>query len=294
MVMLKNPGLPSAQPRASKALALIAVVGLGVLPACGEEKQGGGGKPATLPVEVAGSGKDASIEAPKSVPGGLVEVQLKNSGKKPHDAQLIRIDGDHTIEEALRTIERSQEGGPLPPWLHAAGGVATTPPGASRSSTQALPAGNYYLVDTEATEGFSDAPTAELKVEGGEAGAQPPSAPASITARDYSFTTSGLKAGKNAITFENTGKEPHHVVVAPLKPGKTLDDVRKFAREEKGPPPIDEKSTQSTTVLDGGTKQVTELELKKPGKYALLCFITDRAGGPPHVEKGMAAEATIR
>lgn len=118
--------------------------------------------------------------------------------------------------------------------------------------------------------------------------------PASITARDYSFTTSGLKAGKNAITFENTGKEPHHVVVAPLKPGKTLDDVRKFAREEKGPPPIDEKSTQSTTVLDGGTKQVTELELKKPGKYALLCFITDRAGGPPHVAKGMAAEATIR
>lgn len=69
MVMLKNPGLPSAQARGSKALALTAVVGLGVLPACGEEKQGGGGKPATLPVEVTGSGKDARLEAPKSVPG---------------------------------------------------------------------------------------------------------------------------------------------------------------------------------------------------------------------------------
>ena len=32
----------------------------------------------------------------------------------------------------------------------------------------------------------------------------------------------------------------------------------------------------------------------KPGKYALLCFISDRQGGPPHIAKGMITEATVR
>jgi hypothetical protein len=34
-----------------------------------------------------------------------------------------------------------------------------------------------------------------------------------------------------------------------------------------------------TAVLDGGTTQVTDLRLNK-GKYALVCFIQDRKGGP--------------
>ena len=141
--------------------------------------------------------------------------------------------------------------------------------------------------------------TASLEVAGGGGGA-PPSAPASIRASEYAFATAGLKAGRNRVTFENTGKEPHHAVIAPLRPGKTLADVRKFAREEgdedresSGPPPLDFEKTQATTVFDGGMKQVTELDLE-PGKYALLCFITDRKGGPPHVAKGMVAEATVR
>jgi hypothetical protein len=45
--------------------------------------------------------------------------------------------------------------------------------------------------------------------------------------------------------------------------------------------------------LDGGEEQLTEVDLK-PGNYALMCFIPDRAGGPPHVAKGMISGATVR
>ena len=45
-------------------------------------------------------------------------------------------------------------------------------------------------------------------------------------------------------------------------------------------------------MIDGGTKQVAQLELRK-GKYALVCFIADRAGGPPHVAKGMLQEVAV-
>ncbi|MDQ4129751.1 MAG: hypothetical protein M3133_01975 [Actinomycetota bacterium] len=46
-------------------------------------------------------------------------------------------------------------------------------------------------------------------------------------------------------------------------------------------------------MIDGGVKQLVKLDLAK-GSYALLCFSPDRAGGPPHVAKGMASEAVVR
>ena len=45
-------------------------------------------------------------------------------------------------------------------------------------------------------------------------------------------------------------------------------------------------------MLDGGREQIDELELVA-GRYALVCFLTDRAGGPPHVAQGMVSELTI-
>ena len=128
-------------------------------------------------------------------------------------------------------------------------------------------------------------------------------APASrIDAVDYSFTTSGLKAGQAEVAFDNKGKEPHFVVGLPIKPGKTIEDVKKSIAEEgeggeappEGEDPVDENdpSAFDTAVFDGGGKQVLSLELKK-GKYALLCFVPDRAGGPPHVAKGMISEAVV-
>ena len=47
-----------------------------------------------------------------------------------------------------------------------------------------------------------------------------------------------------------------------------------------------------TSIIDGGESLVTDLELQK-GKYAFVCFIQDRAGGPPHVAKGMIQEIAV-
>jgi hypothetical protein len=82
----------------------------------------------------------------------------------------------------------------------------------------------------------------------------------------------------------------------PYRPGATLGAVRKaFGRQQSGvEPPLDFEHTSYTARIGGGTKQITELDLDKPGKYALLCFVSDRKGGPPHVAQGMIAEATVR
>ena len=65
-----------------------------------------------------------------------------------------------------------------------------------------------------------------------------------------------------------------------------------FLKEEKGEPPFSEEGGFDTAIVEGGTEQAFGANLK-PGKYALVCFIADRAGGPPHVAKGMVSEATV-
>jgi hypothetical protein len=282
IAQLKNKGF-------SLVIALVAAAL--IASGCGGDDGEKAAKPQKLSVGVTERGKDraARLSVPTSVRAGVVTVQLTNTGKLPHSAGLIRLDGDHTPEEVLKLIKR--EGGPIPAWIHAAGGVQEVRPGASGTATQRLIAGNYFVLDD--AEGVTPA-VARFRVTDGEAGGDLPEAPAKIEAREYSFTASGLKPGENTIEFENLGRELHHVVAARIKPGATLADVRKAFQQEEGEPPLDFESAGSTQVLDGGASQVAELNLPKPGKYALLCFVQDRKGGPPHVAKGMVTETTVR
>jgi plastocyanin len=136
---------------------------------------------------------------------------------------------------------------------------------------------------------------ATFKAEGEAGDGELPEAAATIEAYEYGFRVSGLTVGKNTIEFSNTGKEPHHVIAAPYLPGATLAAVRRaFRREGGGEPPLDFENVVNSARIDGGEKQITELDLDEPGKYALLCFVSDREGGPPHVALGMVAEATVR
>jgi hypothetical protein len=276
-------------------LAVVAVLGLAGA-GCGsdddEGDSGGGGgeqsaKPSKLAIEVSGSSKKPTITVPKSVQGGVVEIELTNSAKGDHGAQLIGVKGGHTPQEALAAGEAWGENGkPLPDWLSIAGGVGSVPSGKSASATQELAPGKYVVFDIDTNA------NAELEVTGDSGSGELASDGGTIDATEYQFTSTGLKAGNNRVLFQNTGGQPHFIAGIGLKPGSTIADVRKFFKTEKGEPPIDESRNFNTAVLDGGGKQSVDLELEQ-GKYALLCFVPDREGGPPHVVKGMISEAVV-
>jgi hypothetical protein len=263
------------------SLAVALAAGL-VASGCGgdDEKTS---EPQRLSVGVTEQGKDkpARISVPSAVKAGLVTVELKNTGKQPHTAGLIRVDGDQTEQDITKVI--TSEGGPIPGWIHAAGGVAEVEPGATGTATQRLVPGTYYVLDD--AEGVETA-FGKFEVTEGDEGGDLPEAAANIEARDYSFTATGLETGRNSVEIVNVGKEIHHVIMAPIKSGATIEDVQRAFQQEQGEPPLDFENGDSTQALDGGFSQVTDVELRKPGKYALLCFIQDRKGGPPHVAKG--------
>ncbi len=252
-------------------------------------------KPAPLAITVRPVGaKGAEYAVPATVKGGVVTITVSNTSKLPREAQLIRVDGDQTADDVERAVEA--EGAPTPSWLHASGGVTAVKPNGTAKATVKLNPGTHYLIDTSDPD-FEGTPAkiASFTVTAGDSQAKLPSVAAQITASEYDFEAANLQAGTNQVRFQNTGTEVHHAILFPLLGDATIADAEKFFKTEgkpSGPPPLDFENGASMTALDGGTDQVADLTLKS-GRYAAVCFITDRAGGPPHFVKGQIAELSV-
>ena len=241
---------------------------------------------------VSGGADDTEFKGPKSVPSGTVALTLTNDGDAPHSLQLIRADGDYTEDEVFEELGKAVEGEAVAEWFSPSSGVMSVEPGESRTTTTVLEPGMYWGIDDESGDPVKSARVA-FEVTEGEGGGELPAADATITATDFAFATDGLKAGTSKVLFENDGEEWHHVVAAPLEGETTVDDVKAYFQQEKpeGPPPFNPEGV-STAIIPGGASEVSDLTLN-PGRYALMCFISNRAGGPPHVALGMIEEAEV-
>jgi plastocyanin len=244
-------------------------------------------QPSRLAIELGGTKKSPSFTVPKSVKGGTVRIEFKNSLEGEHSAQIVSAEDGHTPHEALKAGNAWGNGGkPLPDWVVLAGGLGDVPQGETASVTQELAPGSYLVAD------LSSGASATFEVTPGSDGAEAPAPAATIKATEYSFETDGLEAGRNEVLFDNAGGEPHFVAAVGLKDGKTIDEARRFFQTEKGAPPFDESRSFSTALVDGGQSQSVDLDLEA-GRYVLLCWVPDRKGGPPHVAKGMISEVTV-
>ena len=297
-----------------RSVAALAAVGAGgFVIACGdddEEKRPAAAKPAAFAIKATADGKKKALEFPASVKSGLVTMTLTNSDTVPRSAGIVRLVGDHSVDDFLEAVESEEEGFPIPNWIEDGGGVSTVEPGETASVTQVLAPGRYAITDDETAGGEGEGPShaergakGEFTVTGPASDADLPAQPATLTAidrgdgknKEYGFEFEGLKAGTNQVRFENTGQELHHAVMFPINQGKTFEDVTAAFTSDgppQGPPPVDFDKAFHTQVIDGGIAQNIELDLQ-PGSYAVVCFIQDRKGGKPHVAQCMIAELTI-
>jgi hypothetical protein len=283
----------------------VSVLALLALAACGSSSTGkskGAAKtrsvsktPPVVDVTAGGANGTWSFQFPPTITGGVITMRLHNtSASDSHDLQLVRADGAHTADEIKAVV--TKDGVPIPDWLHAAGGVGDTAPGQTSEATFRLPAGHYFYFCTDDTNGTKHAMNGmfgELDVTG-NSGAALPAPTAHVNASEYKFDTSGLKAGDNLVEFKNTGAQLHMVLAAPMQPGKTLADVKTAmsANDQSAPPPIDFEKAVSAEVVDPGQSVFVHWNLS-PGKYAMLCFLNDHTGGPPHFTMGMLQEVDI-
>jgi uncharacterized cupredoxin-like copper-binding protein len=284
--------------------AALLTAGLLGLAACGGDDSGSassGGASGKDAAAVAITAKDFAFELPASVPSGVVQLTLTNQGQQPHDFQIVKIDGNHSLDEFNQAMAGTGDGGPTPEWIHGVGGVGTIAPGApAQSSWVKLEDGaTYYYFCTESTDQnqphASMGMVGQLKLSGKSKASALPKADATVKAKEYSFEITGLKSGPQTVEFHNDGPhELHHFVAAPLMAGKTVNDVLTALQsdDQSAPPPVDFEKSVSVSVVDPGVSEVVQLNLA-PGKYVFLCFITDHAGGPPHAMKGMVTEYEV-
>lgn len=108
-----------------------------------------------------------------------------------------------------------------------------------------------------------------------------------VTGEEYAFVGAPdtLPAGPTTFTFQNTGKEPHEMVIFELKTDKSIEELLA----------LPEKEAMKLVRIVGGTgappgkdaKQPVEADLT-PGEYAIVCFVP-APDKKPHFIKGMVA-----
>jgi hypothetical protein len=272
------------------------------LSACGDD----GERPRrTIAIEARDLSKEKPrLGAPARARAGLVDLQLRNDGDMLHDAQLFRIEGRHSLTKLVIDWLEDLDSAEKPAWAHPEGGVAPVRPGDTATVTQVLRPGSYLIVDTQERKGLWPTTNAakggatRLVVSGRPRGRLPETS-ASITATDSGFEVDGVGSGPQELTFANTGKELHHVVALPVPEGPSWAKAKRdlidgqSGIEALGWVPVDGiDRARGTTVLESGGSQVTELDLD-PGRYALVCVVSDRKGGASHLVRGMATELNV-
>lgn len=271
--------------RIAACLAL-AIAATALLAACGSSDDEG----QALTFELATEGDEAVFTAPETAEAGEAEITMINNGDDPADLQLIRVEGEHSNEEVAAAFGEAGGGKPFPAWFFAAGGTGVTDPEEETTVTQTLEPGTYYALNTEGKANPETLASTKVDGDGSDSALE---ADASIAAFEYGFETDGIVAGENEFVFENRGAQPHHVIALKMVGDSTIEDVETFFKTERGKPPVEEGPAVGTAVIEGGESQLTEFDLE-PGKYALVCFITDRQGGPPHMVKGMLEELEVK
>jgi hypothetical protein len=282
-------------------MAALTVMAFALLAGCGGDDRTAE-PPRPVYLSVSKSGNEYELASPATIEAGLVEISLQvdTPDTEEHEAQFVRVEGDHSLAETLEVLT-SEDGAATPSWLFAGGGVGASKGNTTVAVTQILQPGTYYVFDLGEGEGDNvpsyaeQGATATIEVTGDVGDAELPPSDATVTASEYSFATDGLVVGRNQIRFDNAGDELHHIIAIPYESGATLEQVKAFATSDAppdGPPPVDFARASVTAVLEGGDSQITELYLSS-GKYAFICFVSDRAGGPPHAAKGMVNEVVV-
>jgi hypothetical protein len=238
---------------------------------------------------------DYALEMPASIPAGLTTLRLSNKGKELHHVYIVKVEKGKKPDDVLAWFKK---GGPPPAWMRPVGGPnAPAPmPGAETVFSSNLAAGDYIaLCVIPSPDGVPHVMKGMIKaftVTPSTAKVTLPTADVTITLSDYDFTFSKpLTPGRHVIAVKNTGQQPHEYFMAKLNPGKTPEDMAKFAEKPNGPPP----GLPMGGITDIVPGDVVYLQVDIPaGDYAFICFDPDAKDGKPHFMHGMIKKVAVK
>ncbi len=223
---------------------------------------------------------------------GMTTINLGNSGKEPHQMQVVRLHDGVTAEQFNAAVATGEDAkiGAVADFV---GGTNAVSPGVTASAKVDLPAGEYAALcfipsPTDNKAHMTKGMVMPFEVVGHESG-NPPATDGTVQLKEYQFV---LPAGFGHGTYEvkNVGKETHELIVIRLKDGVTFDQALAwFLGGQKGEPLF--TFTGGVGAIEPGMTAYADLDLQ-PGNYVALCFLPG-PGGAPHMAMGMMQQFTV-
>ena len=233
---------------------------------------------------------------PESIPAGLVTVSIDNTGAEEHQATIIRLNDDVTLQQALGAFATDEREGLKLITVH--GGPNGVAPGGSQATTQELEPGNYvFACFIPSADGIPHAAKGMLQpftvTEPAGDTTAAPATDGQIITDDFKYTIPPTFNGKGTFEVFNAAEQPHEMTVYKVAEGKTLADVQAFFTSTEpptAPPPI--TGAGGSAAASPGTSIIVPLDLD-PGNYVMACFIADKESGQPHIALGMIQPFTV-
>jgi plastocyanin len=234
---------------------------------------------------------------PLTVPAGIVDVKFVNQGSVSHEMAFIKVTPGTAVQALVKALAKSGQSGPKPASIISLNGVHDTPAGKTTLTRFNLTPGSYIATcfDSGVAGSKKDGPphfmrgmTKQITVTG-TGGDVLPTAETEVTAHDYGFDVSSLKAGTHTVLFKNTGpKQYHFVEIVAFPKGTTIAQgegyVTKLLASNGAPAPgvPQPKDVAGSEAAGPGNGNTFTATLEKGITYVALCFFNDTTGGPPH------------
>ena len=240
--------------------------------------------------------RDNSFEMPATFPGGTVEVTLNNLGKRPHQAQLVRINNNVSQNQVLTALKKGEQA--LFSLVTFEGGPGSVFAGHSQVVRLNLPSGNYLALSlvrdsdniAQAAKGMYRFFTVSGSPTPTPATGQPRTNGQVALIDSAIRLPSTIRSGPIVLGVRNHGKQPHELTLLSLKPGKTEHDATAFLQNPRGTAPF--LYAGGMAGLAPGGMGWVNLNLA-PGNYLALCTLPD-ASGTPLYSKGMVTPFIVR
>ncbi len=248
----------------------------------------------TLP-QVIFKGLDYAFESPDTIEAGLVTLEFENIGKEDHHLQIARLNDGVTFEELVTTLQTESEAALA--LLELVGGVGVLQPSASQSVTVNLQKPGFYvalcfLPNAEGVPHLALGMIKPIEVIASENIAETPEADLEVHMLDFGYDIpTQVSAGKQTWEVFNAGVQPHELLVAKLKDGKTITDVMtslQSGHEHDAP----YEFVGGAQAMATSYSNFVAFDFP-PGEYVALCFVPDPATGKPHIALGMVRPFTV-
>lgn len=292
------------------ALAAVAVLALAVACSGSGAEQAAAPEPTAVPPTaaptepaipvVAIEAGDDGLQVADVVPGGIVQVDITNTGSNPAAVTLFRMKEGHTRQE-VNEFKAVADANPeaffglfeLAGFIHGIEGIA---PGATSTFYADLGTGEFILSDDAHPERDLTFFKADEVV-----GTTEPAATVSVDMVDFAYTMPDtVPGGQGLWEFTNSGDQWHLAVMTAYNPDVTPEQLLALFGEP-GEVPADAPEVQvmgGLPPMSPGERVWIEMDLP-PGEYQLLCPLPDivamaEGGEPlPHLLHGMQRRFTV-